>query len=772
MILDIEKAFNTSGHSIFDFYQRPGVGFYIPLYQREYSWDIDNIEQLLDDITKGVSNIIEDPDEIRFLGTIITVVEVNKQLVQPQDIQGLPTSIEKVIDGQQRITTIALLSTLLYEYIDIFQKKLMKVQDLKAEIEEICEGWKTKLLQVISLDLARGSIRHKPIIIRGNVDKWTKDGAIDTNYISMESKYLAEYIESIFVEEKKRPKPYTECQSGRNLKRIEKWIKEELISAHDENGHEYASANEIISNVAQENIWQYERENLFELVNYDGDEPEKLKVNDNLCSLVQLITAAHYLLDRCCFTLIQPTNDDWAFDMFQSLNASGTPLTAIETFKPLVVNVTNETGHGYKDSSAEKSFNFIESLFVKSKNAAQKTKLTNDFLASFRIVVDGKKLASHFSQQRKWLVKIYQEFDEYDRKKDYIVFMGRYAKFFSDIWMNYEAENNQVIHEIVGGKDAELASLLFLFLKDSNHKMAATMLGAYYKKLYDGEENSIDGFIERMKIVSAFYILWRSAQGNSGLDNAYRKFFEGIDRKVKDGVEIEPAFEPQCWLENGISDNDILKAYFARVLKKQGIDTKEKWVQKAKNFLSYSSAKSICRILLFIVAHDTIPDPDTKGLMKTGTPGSADFLRLERYKSKDLKTIEHIAPVNNSENFWDANLYGEDELYNSIGNLTLLPGDVNISAGNKGIKEKHMYYLHLNQTDPQKLQELANKASTEGIDLSKETIELLQASNYNSHIAHIITSLQDEIWDSNVVKNRTIRILQIAWDRISNWIFT
>ena len=81
-MINIDNAFNTENRSVFEYYQRPGGGFYIPLYQREYSWDSDNIEQLLEDISKGVENVIEDDDsdenEIRFLGTIITVTEADK----------------------------------------------------------------------------------------------------------------------------------------------------------------------------------------------------------------------------------------------------------------------------------------------------------------------------------------------------------------------------------------------------------------------------------------------------------------------------------------------------------------------------------------------------------------------------------------------------------------------------------------------------------------------------------------------------------------------
>ena len=52
-MLDLEKPFNPETKSIHTFYQSPGVGFYIPLYQRPYSWDSDNIAEIIDGISKG-----------------------------------------------------------------------------------------------------------------------------------------------------------------------------------------------------------------------------------------------------------------------------------------------------------------------------------------------------------------------------------------------------------------------------------------------------------------------------------------------------------------------------------------------------------------------------------------------------------------------------------------------------------------------------------------------------------------------------------------------
>jgi len=132
-MIKIDSAFDPKTESIYSVFQQPGIGYYIPLYQREYSWDEDNIEQLLLDLSKGIENCVNDNDEIRFLGTIIAVQETNPRLnIEPQDPKGLPSRIDKIIDGQQRLSTIAMLATKLYEHLEFLENKylanILKVQ--------------------------------------------------------------------------------------------------------------------------------------------------------------------------------------------------------------------------------------------------------------------------------------------------------------------------------------------------------------------------------------------------------------------------------------------------------------------------------------------------------------------------------------------------------------------------------------------------------------------------------------------------------------------
>jgi len=771
MKIDIEQAFQTHRYSIYEFYQRPGVGFYIPLYQREYSWDKDNVEQLLEDIEKGVTAIIEEDDEIRFLGTIITVNETDKKRIQPQDPKSLPASIEKIIDGQQRLITISLIATILYKNIVDLESKVTKINSpLKDEFLEITDSWKNKLVDIFSAKLT-GKPERKPKIIRGHIDMWIKEGNIEDAYKSEAANYFAEFIAALYSNDKKvnlDVKPSMKGRFASNFKMIDKWVDSVVLDAHiKEDDETYPKAWDLIREERmQDNIWSYERKNLLEIIS-KKEISDKKSESYLLCSLVQLIGVCHYLLERCCFTMIQPKDENWAFDMFQSLNASGTPLTAIETFRPLVVNTTELQKEKFENSESKKNFEKIENLFKDANTAAAKSKLTNEFLTSMAIVINAYKLESHFSSQRKYLDQIYNKLTNYQKQCDLINFMGNYALFYKNIWIDYKGENNLAIDKINSNPESELASLLILFLKKSNHRMAITILGYFYNDVLLGKPDSIANFITAVKCIAAFYIIWRSAIPNAGLDNVYRSFFKG-----KNGDDKNPVLLSKNWFDTNGSSISLkdLKIYLSNVLIDKGLRDRDDWILKATSYLKYDTSSSVCYISLLISSHDTIPDKEKIGLMKLGVSNSNPYLKLEKWNSSDLKHIEHIAPKENTNKQWDEKLYDlNSKFYDTIGNLTLLPAPVNISASNKSWEEKLLYYKHLAEKDPDKVQELSIKAKNKGINLNKDTITMLQNSNYSSHIAPLL-DFEGGAWDSNTVEDRTVRVLEVVWDKISNWL--
>ena len=770
----IEKAFDPVTSSVYDYYQDPGVGLYIPLYQREYSWDGDNIDQLLDDLAKGVDNLIENPDrEIRFLGTIIAV-NIGPQQVYPLDRKALPGSIQNIIDGQQRLSTISLFSTLLYKYIDIYQGRLKareENEELVNELYEACKDWKTKLTSLFALDLKRGEPELKPKIIRGSKDQWTmKNGT--NKYKSQVSNYLAQFIDVVVDPERTDyPSLQGKHKALQNLRRIDRWLRKIVIEAHISDSNDFAPAWDILRRVPQEYIWIYERPDLEELVRNKDLRTESKTLNFQTCILVQLFTVSHYLLGRCCFTKIQPMNEDWAFDMFQSLNATGTPLTAIETFKPLVVNVTDKEPDTpeFHGSNTQKSFAKVDDLFEKNATAgaAKKNKLANEFLTSFALASTGTKLATHFSRQRKFLDGVYSDIDEYDDRVRFINFFGNYAEFYGKVWSNYRGANGLPYPAVSDNPDGELASLLLLFLMESNHKMAITVLASFYSEIIDGREGATSTFVEACKLIGGFYALWRASDTNAGLDNVYRSFFK---------KHFEDGHSKGQWEKGGRIEIQKLRRHLQRTLEeKREADNREVWVKRAKNYLGYDTSKSVSRLALYISAHDTQPDPDFDGLMKTTRDGVVNYLTVSRWISDDLKTVEHVAPrepKRKEKKLWGENIYeDETKLFERIGNLTLLPADVNTSVSNKGWLEKYIYYQHLAEKDGDKQKELGNKARKNGIELGDSTIALLQKANYNDHIRAVVSLGEEGEWDAELIEHRSERILGIFWDRVSTWVW-
>ena len=81
-----------------------------------------------------------------------------------------------------------------------------------------------------------------------------------------------------------------------------------------------------------------------------------------------LMAASAYLRNACHLVVIECLDVALAFDMFQSLNATGTPLTAFEVFKPTVVRLWAQNyAQGIKGE-----IDRIEKVIEANTNASEK----------------------------------------------------------------------------------------------------------------------------------------------------------------------------------------------------------------------------------------------------------------------------------------------------------------------------------------------------------------------------------------------------------------
>ncbi|MCK5743975.1 MAG: DUF262 domain-containing protein, partial [Caldisericia bacterium] len=137
--------------------------FVVPIYQRNYSWGDKQNKRLIEDIIKVGSNLERD---VHFLGSIVYIRDDKPFIVSE-------TQILRLIDGQQRLTTI---SILLYALSEIMTEKS---QDIRYNY--------------LLYERKKGDARYKLIlsskdkdtytrIIEGEEDVVSNDSLVDNSY--------------------------------------------------------------------------------------------------------------------------------------------------------------------------------------------------------------------------------------------------------------------------------------------------------------------------------------------------------------------------------------------------------------------------------------------------------------------------------------------------------------------------------------------------------------------------------------------------------------
>ena len=132
--------------------------FNIPIYQRLYVWGKEQIHTLLDDI---VAAWLEEKNEFYLGGTLVIERAVNGS----EDMRYFD-----LIDGQQRFTTLWLISVVLKEHLaayiqaDTKQGKRLRISfSIRPQVtkffEKVCEGLPASLPEAMQLEDALQEIR-------------------------------------------------------------------------------------------------------------------------------------------------------------------------------------------------------------------------------------------------------------------------------------------------------------------------------------------------------------------------------------------------------------------------------------------------------------------------------------------------------------------------------------------------------------------------------------------------------------------------------------
>jgi hypothetical protein len=772
--MQVDEVFKAAPMSIFELLSERGRGYYLPAYQRDYTWGATNIDRLFEDLAHGLRGLLNDEDAITFLGSVITVHDTRYETVDPQETGDLPGNVMVVIDGQQRLTSLLLMIASLDEEV---RRRSEDIRDrpgaASAWLAEQGLGQSGDLRIALEEELATGDseFRHYPRLIRAYKDSWSKK-ASKARYTSPIARFLREYglhcrgsspfQRYYFNPIDSAPAPERKLHEviKRNCARVRANIKS-MIDPRDDNT-DLPSPNEIAdSETLQMTLF---RTPLLDDVKAELNGTGSLGVEDrkDFIELLNVVIFNRYLLDRAAVTVVTAKNESYAFDMFEALNTTGEPLTAYETFKPRVIAAE---GHSqYEKSPSKKSMDTIEDyLNSRGGNADQKQKATTALMLPFALAESGEKRSAHLSDQRKYLQSHFEKQDStLAEKREFVKHLGHVAGFVHNAWVN-----DPTASFLGSFEDDDLGKTCLDFLRVAPHPIAIAPLSRFASKVrlaLPNERVAAARELEKaIRAVTAFFVLWRSSRlSTENIDGHYRT----IMREASDVLSLPalnrtatPLPMVQCLV-------DRLKWVLAE---HGGIQTVEDYVTKTSPIPIYQISSSLCRFILLSAAHDTVFDPDRDGHVKAGREGTLEMLSLGKWKDDTTLTVEHVAPQKPApnDNSWDEDIYSVPETIHRLGNLTLLSLKGNASLGNRPWQEKRGMYGILSAIDEDTMEGRIGEFKNAGFQTGIDT-EVLLSSEYVPQVDALGRLSTD--WTLAFVGERSDSLARLAWRKLSPWL--
>lgn len=766
--MQIEDVFGAVPKSVWQYLCENGQGLYVPAYQRQYSWDKAKIERLVEDISHGFTMLIEHEDAITFLGTIIAIHDTQYLTVNPLVKGDVPSRVMTIIDGQQRLTTLLLINTVLH---DAIRTRAAAIKDSeepqKIWLYEECMKVVGRLSKSFEedKDYGDGPFRYYPRMIRAYEDSWSRKKE-KAEYKSPVGRYLhlyGQHCRDFYDKSFKFEIPDGVGDHSKHLKLGEgRKIVQRLaatIAEIDQSKLELPSFEKMLDSSSFQDILvgaEFPDEVRNEL-KADGNAPFK--------GLIRLVLFANFVLDRVALTIVTAKNEDYAFDMFEALNTTGEPLTAFETFKPRVIHF-----EGLEQYAKTESFKYMESVedylegFTKTDD---KQDATSRLIVAFASSERGDKLSKRLSDQRRFFKEYFEKYDE-QAKRNFVRNLSHCALFIQYSWPDSLAIKSD-IHSADEAATDEVILCLDV-LRAIKHSITLGPLVRFYSEIRKSKnehrKHAVSEFISAVRAVTAFSVLWRaSRRGTDNIDTHYRNL-------MSQGVMVAgmPAL---CRVDARGADHQIpsvtqLKAAMVHLLKMEGkIGSKDDWVKAASRIPAYQNQRDVTRFILLAAAHDSAIDKANPGLTQSGKEGLLPMLDLNHWRDQACQTVEHIAPTTQSTG-WKNEIYDDSESIHRLGNLTLLPQSENSSLGNDLWAKKRLIYKVLSAETSDELDPLLNSAKAQGIEIGKSTADLLANSKHLPMVKAVASVTGD--WTLDLVDQRSVRIAELAWRQIAPWL--
>lgn len=788
-----QKIFDADSESLYDFVSKNGRGLYIPPYQRGYAWESSNVIRLIDDTIQGLNALLKRPDEsVTFLGTIIAMEDQKKVTINPLIKRQVYGQVMSIIDGQQRLTTLlmlclALLLEIEVQWSDLKDKKAAGSEEAKQWLEVHVNNRLGLLSQMLAEKQPNGEkeFRYFPKMIRAFADTWSYE-ANRASYTSPIAWLIFEYVryrEQASPDWSKFDKALRASSAGgehesarRHLVKLLKVMRDKLRALPDED--EFPDLLGIVRDGEKQETLFDEKlpksmRTAIEAALVEASSAEKKKSNSEeertrkwweaSTNLMSLLFFAEFALQRITLVVVTATTEDFAFDVFEALNTTGQPLTALETFVPRVVQVVGMSE--YNESEEKRQLELAEAYVKRAGTTEQKQKRSADLLVAFALAELGEKKSNNLAEQRRFMREEFDSQKDAASRQEFIRHLAELSRFFDSVWLDDSGEL-----KVGGAKVPDPAAACLRFLVDLNHTITAPLLAQYAAavgaaKSPEAKASAMSDFCEVVQAVAAFTTFWRSSRSTTDrIDQVYRDLMgkgsteHGVSPLARSKRGNGPLPSPMA-IRNAL-------AWRLSAVKKDGganITGKAEWVEKTIVQPIWEINRELTRFLLLVAFHDVVEN--AKGDLCPGKEGSNPTLVRSAWDDPKYNSVEHIAP-RSKKGGWSPDLYTDDE-NERIGNLTLVPASANSSLGDRPWLEKRAIYAALAAKTPADAQAILDELAKTGASVT-ETASGIHCGSYLPHV-HAIGQFAGN-WDLEAVNNRGRQIADLAWCRLAPWL--
>lgn len=772
--LDIFKA---EPQSVFDVIcKRKTTGFYMPAYQRPYSWEESHIRDLFSDCENVFRNLLDSHDAIIFLGSILSVDDSIALTIYPLVKRDKPEEIKLIIDGQQRLSTLMLIILCINERLRILLPSLKKA--INSEQDEEIKDVLDELRQVVSqleIDTSNTVVettaehevyKYLPKIIRSQVDCWgrsEKNALYDSPIAELLYVYQRHIMEqrdnSVF-------KPLDLSLMSTSAKRVVNNVKE-IRKQLDcvQKGFQF----QFPDSETEEKI------NISDLVDVETlDVCLDFPVDKNLAlvaesypkvaEVIYIAVFAKFLLHRVCLTYVEVNNESYAFDMFEALNTTGEPLTAIETFVPKAIEfIGKKRKEGAPEEELEAAMDVLNSITERFENiidSKEKNLKTKALILAFVRAFEGKVKVTSLRDQRDAMLKSYENCD-YDLKGVYLSQLATSANFLFDHWQVVVPN----VGKLVDSSVLDISNLCLRYLVDMKHDIVQSLLIQFVliDEKFEATGTEYSDFAKVLKSVTAFSVLWRAMSGGAdGIDAVYKKLHErGVNADQKGftlghGSLTSDRFNPD--IINQFFREELVNKIITKGSPKDTVD--EKWLDICSKQQILTKPKSIKMLLLAGLHGVELEGVDHQISNKLST----DFLTTTMWELISRKNaIKKVFNGGSTEGWGDEEI-ANPEIYNKIGNVLIDVRD-GVSSSNSPSWYNLKQYL---------LQALANDSINDIEDILSSECHISEHAKSHASVLMLEKKFGDitfaDKWGKQQIDERSSLLLSNAWRNLTKWL--